>query len=143
MSISRSKPLPFPVIMGPTASGKTALALEIARRMDGEIISADATQTCIFLICEKKDQQAVREGLRRMNFAAPPQSDVNPAERVKAIEEEIASTQKESEEVLEKIRSYASWRDDIRFASDYFAARAEKYGVISQLLQSKRVFFLE
>ena len=109
----------------------------------GEIISADATQTCIFLICEKKDQQAVREALRRMNFAAPPQSDVNPAERVKAIEEEIASTQKESEEVLEKIRSYASWRDDIRFASDYFAARAEKYGVISQLLQSKRVFFLE
>ena len=44
MSISRSKPLPFPVIMGPTASGKTALALEIARRMDGEIISADSMQ---------------------------------------------------------------------------------------------------
>ena len=30
--------------MGPTASGKTALALEIARRMDGEIISADSMQ---------------------------------------------------------------------------------------------------
>ena len=44
MSISRSKPLPFPVIMGPTASGKTALALEIARRVDGEIISADSMQ---------------------------------------------------------------------------------------------------
>ncbi len=44
MSISRSEPAPFPVIMGPTASGKTALSLEIARRMDGEIISADSMQ---------------------------------------------------------------------------------------------------
>ena len=44
MSISSSNPLPFPVIMGPTASGKTALALEIARTMNGEIISADSMQ---------------------------------------------------------------------------------------------------
>lgn len=44
MSISSSNHLPFPVIMGPTASGKTALALEIARSMNGEIISADSMQ---------------------------------------------------------------------------------------------------
>ena len=109
----------------------------------GEIISADATQTCIFLVCEKEEQQAVREALRRMNFATPPQADVNPADRMKELEEEIAETIRSDGEVCEKIRSYASWRDDIRFASDYFTARAEKYGVISQLLQSKRVFFLE
>ena len=30
--------------MGPTASGKTALALEIAGRADGEIVSADSMQ---------------------------------------------------------------------------------------------------
>lgn len=36
--------LPFPVIMGPTASGKSALALELARRYNGEIISADSMQ---------------------------------------------------------------------------------------------------
>ncbi len=35
---------PFPVIMGPTASGKSALALECARRFNGEIISADSMQ---------------------------------------------------------------------------------------------------
>lgn len=44
MSIINSEYRPFPVIMGPTASGKTALALEIARQMDGEIISADSMQ---------------------------------------------------------------------------------------------------
>lgn len=35
---------PFPVIMGPTASGKSALALACARRFRGEIISADSMQ---------------------------------------------------------------------------------------------------
>ena len=103
----------------------------------------DATQTCIFLVCEKKDQAAVREALRRMNFAAPPLTDMNPEQRVKEIDEEIALTTKQSEETLERIRSYAPAREDIRFASDYYMARAEKYGVLSQLLQSKRVFYLE
>lgn len=32
------------VILGPTASGKTRLAVEVARRMDGAIISADSRQ---------------------------------------------------------------------------------------------------
>ena len=32
------------VIAGPTASGKSALALELARRLDGEIVSADSMQ---------------------------------------------------------------------------------------------------
>ena len=44
MSITSSEFLPFPVIMGATASGKTALAIEIARKLSGEIISADSMQ---------------------------------------------------------------------------------------------------
>jgi len=32
------------VILGPTATGKTRLALEVARRLDGEIVSADSRQ---------------------------------------------------------------------------------------------------
>ena len=34
----------YPVIAGPTASGKTALAVELAKRLDGEIVSADSMQ---------------------------------------------------------------------------------------------------
>ena len=30
------------VIVGPTASGKTAVAVELAKRLNGEIISADS-----------------------------------------------------------------------------------------------------
>ena len=32
------------VLLGPTASGKTALAVDLAKRLDGEIISADSRQ---------------------------------------------------------------------------------------------------
>ena len=32
------------VIAGPTASGKTAIAIELARRQGGEIVSADSQQ---------------------------------------------------------------------------------------------------
>ncbi len=38
-------PLPVvPVIVGPTASGKSAVALTVARRLNGEVISADSRQ---------------------------------------------------------------------------------------------------
>ena len=32
------------VIGGPTASGKTALAIELAKKIDGEIVSSDSMQ---------------------------------------------------------------------------------------------------
>lgn len=38
------KKLKLLVIVGPTASGKTALSVELAKRLDGEIISADSMQ---------------------------------------------------------------------------------------------------
>lgn len=35
---------PYPVIAGPTASGKTALAIAVAHRLGGEVVSADSMQ---------------------------------------------------------------------------------------------------
>lgn len=42
--IEEAGPAPLVVIVGPTAAGKTGLSLEIARALDGEIVSADALQ---------------------------------------------------------------------------------------------------
>lgn len=39
-----SKKIPLLVIVGPTASGKTALSVQLAKRLDGEIVSADSMQ---------------------------------------------------------------------------------------------------
>ena len=43
MSDSRVKPL-LPVVAGPTASGKTACAVALCRRIGGEVVSADSMQ---------------------------------------------------------------------------------------------------
>ena len=38
------KKQPLLILAGPTASGKTSLSLQLARRLNGEIISADSMQ---------------------------------------------------------------------------------------------------
>lgn len=38
------KKIPLIVVAGPTASGKTGLAIDIARKFDGEVVSADSMQ---------------------------------------------------------------------------------------------------
>ena len=40
------------VITGPTASGKTALAVKLARKLNGEIISAGFLN-CLYYLCGK------------------------------------------------------------------------------------------
>lgn len=35
---------PYPIIAGPTASGKTALSIALAQRLNGEVVSADSMQ---------------------------------------------------------------------------------------------------
>jgi tRNA dimethylallyltransferase len=44
MSDVSQKKIRIAAIVGPTASGKTALAIELASRLDGEIISCDSMQ---------------------------------------------------------------------------------------------------
>ncbi len=39
-----NQPAPFVVILGPTACGKSALAIEVARRWQGEVLCCDSTQ---------------------------------------------------------------------------------------------------
>lgn len=45
MELNMNKNKPFiVVIVGPTASGKTELSIELAKRINGEIISGDSMQ---------------------------------------------------------------------------------------------------
>ena len=131
----------------PGASSRESFYTELKRlsgieTFDADIIYSDATQTCLFAVCEKKDAAAVQEALRKMGFAAPPVSDMNPAERVKEIDREIEESSKKLEDIQVRFEELAQSRDEIKFASDYFTLRAEKYSVLSELLQSKRVFYL-
>jgi len=49
MSTPQDAPVPLMVIVGPTGAGKTALALERAARLGGEIVSADSVQVYVGL----------------------------------------------------------------------------------------------
>ena len=42
--VNSDKKIPLLVICGPTASGKTRLAVELAKRLNGEVVSADSMQ---------------------------------------------------------------------------------------------------
>ncbi|MGD0529378.1 MAG: tRNA (adenosine(37)-N6)-dimethylallyltransferase MiaA [Polyangiaceae bacterium] len=44
LTLAREHPGELLAVVGPTASGKTALAVELAERLDGEVISADSVQ---------------------------------------------------------------------------------------------------
>ena len=43
------KKIPLVVLMGPTASGKTAMAVEICKKYDGEVVTADSMQVYKFM----------------------------------------------------------------------------------------------
>lgn len=55
---------PLIVVLGPTATGKTALSIRIARRFNGEIISADSRQIYKYMdIATEKVTEAEKEGV--------------------------------------------------------------------------------
>ena len=60
MSVS----IPVIVIAGPTASGKTALSIDLAHKLNGEIVSADSMQIYKYMdIGTAKPDQAERDGI--------------------------------------------------------------------------------
>ncbi len=62
------------VICGPTASGKTALSIELAKKIDGEIISADSMQIYKYMdIGSAKPTFEEMEGIKHymLDFVEP------------------------------------------------------------------------
>ena len=64
-------------VIGPTASGKTALSVEIAKRFGGEIISADSMQIYKYMdIATAKPTEDEKQGIPHhlMDFVEPSES---------------------------------------------------------------------
>ena len=62
------------VIVGPTASGKTSLSIEIAKRFNGEIISADSMQIYKYMdIATAKPTAEEMQGIKHhlIDFLSP------------------------------------------------------------------------
>lgn len=80
------------VVCGPTASGKTGLAVELAKRLDGEVISADSMQLYTGLdIASAKPAKEEMQGIphHMMDFL-PPTTSFSVADYVEMARKKIA-----------------------------------------------------
>ena len=109
------------------------------------VVSASKEMSCLFIICLKKDRQAVAEALKILDFSAPKSrsSALVPSEELRRLESQRQELLRDMDEKRAAIAAYAARRDDLKFASDYYAMRAEKYSVLAGLPQSGSAFFIE
>lgn len=108
-----------------------------------DIISTSDEQTCVFILCARENGDSVSEILRSMGFSHPNTIyEKAPKEQLEILENLIEQSKERIRKAKEEIISYQKDVDDIRFLFDYDTMRAEKYEVISRILQSKKVFML-
>lgn len=109
-----------------------------------EILSTSADQTCLFVICGRKDAFAMEAALRGIGFSYPASpSDKPPKEQCEGLRARIAQAQDRIRRAEEEIRSFADKREDLEFLSDYESMRLEKYQVLGRLRQSRHTFIVE
>lgn len=109
-----------------------------------EVISADDTQTCIFVICNRDFSEITEEALRSIGFSRPSiSSKVTPEEQTNLLEKDLEEEQKKAEEYKAKIIALSEIRSKLEEVCDYYKMRADKYEVLGELLQSKHVFFID
>ena len=118
-------------------------AHEDAPSLHLEVINSLPQQTYVFAVCKSDKIGKCEAILREIGFSRPktsyhgiPSEEIESQEKlIEKLDEEIADTENE-------IISYADLRDDIKFMTDYYAMRAEKYNVLSKLSQRNHVFVI-
>lgn len=111
--------------------------------VDIQIISSDQDAVYLAVLCMREDAAKVEEVLRSAGFARPAQlSEEVPAVKTQELKESIQQLNNEIKEQEDKIKSCAEERERLRYISDYFRMRAEKYEVLGTLPQSQRTFVI-
>lgn len=112
-------------------------------RYDVEVVSQSPEQSCIFVLCHNEIKQKVETFLREKGFSWPSFSvDEIPNKKSEDLLESIKKLEKEIEKNEKEIKSYKGQRNAIKFMIDYHEMRSQKYEVISKLIYTKNVFFL-
>lgn len=108
-----------------------------------EIIGEMPEQTGVFIICHNKAAEQMETALRELGFARPPiQSKQSPTEKIEILEENIMNSQNDIECAKRNVQGYIGTRNALKFISDYYKMRSEKYEAIELLSQAKRTFIL-
>lgn len=123
---------------GRRAGGKQREAL-----FDGEVLSAAQEQTCVFLLCPKRQAAAMEQALRALGFARPAgASSQLPAEEKRRLEDKLTGLRTRETEMARELEALAEKRRDMELVADYFTARADKYRAIGALGHSRHAFLL-
>ena len=112
------------------------------RPVELSLVSSSKEQTCFFAVCGKQDAEQADRSLKAMGFVKAPQTKDIPAERLTRLNGQLKKLKEEIEANEKEIISMASDREELKFVADYYAMRAEKYGVLNGLAQSKNVFLI-
>ena len=108
-----------------------------------EVVSADADQSCVFILVKKEDAGRLEEALRTEGFARPSRTEgTRPAARQEELTKELAALKEKKEALEEQIRAFAESREELKLAADYYRMRLEKYELLGSLLQSKKTFLV-
>ncbi len=106
-----------------------------------EIVDSVPMQTCVFMVCIAEFADEIEGIFRSIGFVrisdanglTPVQSDKKISEKIKSIENRIDDGNKE-------IVSYQGMRNALKFISDYYSMRIEKYKALAQISRKKHVF---
>lgn len=110
---------------------------------DVQILSSDQDAVYLAVLCMREDAAKAEEALRAEGFARPAQTSGEvPAVKTQELKEDIEQLNREIKEQEEKIKACAVERENLRYISDYFRMRAEKYEVLGTLPQSQRTFVI-
>ncbi len=125
-----------------------AIYQKLAQACPDAVVNVDmVTQspdiTCVFVLTLSQTADAVEDALRAMGFTLPVIScKGTAAEQKQLLEQELKQVNGAIEQAKAQIISLAEKRPEIQMAVDFYTMRAEKYGTLGHLLQSKRTFFL-
>lgn len=111
--------------------------------VDVQEVASDKDALYLAVLCMKQDQKQVEDALRSGGFARPSQvSDKVPKVLAEELKTEIQKLNSEIEKAEEEIKSHEADREYLKYISDYFRIRAEKYEVLGTLPQSQRTFII-
>ncbi len=114
--------------------------LEGNEEYSAEVISHSKDRTCVFVLSFRDCAERVFSALRTLGFAYPSDPTRHPPkvryERLAAEKERILA---QSAESLERIKELASFRDDIKFACDYYSVRCDRYSALEQISASSNI----
>ncbi len=109
--------------------------------VDVDVISGSKDQTCIMVVAPKENRDPVNAALRGIGFVYPSVScSHTPVEEKEILLKEIEKLEAGVEKDAEEVRSYAGYKDRIRFFEDYQRIREEKYSVVNSIPQSEHTF---